>query len=247
MHWSDTFYARQAAEAGVNTADIHPSSHALAARLTAHLGGPSRLLELGSGGGQFAVAAALLGHDVTAIEREPLLASHSRALAQKHEVRPDIQQRDFFTVKLPASHYSAVCCWDTFGIGEDDDQRRLLARMAGWLAPGGRVYLDVYTPWYWAQAAGNAPQLPGFTRDYGFDPDGCRMLDTYVPDDGSGPFTQSLRCYSPADLRLLLEGTGLQLADLWPGGSYDVQAGRWTPEVPLEQAMSYTAILLARS
>lgn len=48
MHWSDTFYARQAAEAGVNTADIHPSYHALATCMTAHLGGPSRLLELGA-------------------------------------------------------------------------------------------------------------------------------------------------------------------------------------------------------
>ena len=243
MHWSDTFYARQAAEAGVNTADIHLSSHTLAARVTAHLGGPSRLLELGSGGGQFAVAASLLGHDVTAIERVPLLVSHGRSLALNYQVHPDIQQQDFFTVNLPDAHYGAVCCWDTFGIGEDDDQRHLLTRIAGWLSPKGRVYLDIFTPWYWAQAAGNAPQLPGFTRDYGFDADGCRMLDTYVPDDGSESFTQSLRCYSPADLRLLLEGTGLQLADLWTGGSYDVQAGRWMPEVALGRAMSYTAIL----
>ncbi len=55
-----------------------------------------------------------------------------------------------------------------------------------------------------------------------------------------------MRCYSPAGLRLLLEGTGLHLTDLWPGGSYDVQAEHWTPEVPLGKAMSYTAILLAR-
>jgi len=88
--------------------------------------------------------------------------------------------------------------------------------------------------------------LPGFTRDYSFNADGCRMLDTYVPDDGSESFTQSLRCYSPADLRLLLEGTGLQLADLWPGGSYDVPAGQWMPEVALGRAMSSTAILEAR-
>lgn len=83
--WSDTFYTRQAAEAGVNTADIHLSSHTLAARVTAHLGSPSRLLELGSGGGQFAVAASLLGHDVTAIERVPLLVSHGRSLALNYQ------------------------------------------------------------------------------------------------------------------------------------------------------------------
>ena len=248
MHWSESFYARQAEVPGTYTTAIHPFTHALAARVTAHLDGRSlrgtgRLLELGSGGGQFAVAAALQGHDVTALERVPKLVGHARRLAQEHGVQPDFRQADFYTVQLPAAHYAAVCYWDGFGIGADDDQRRLLRRVAGWLAPAGQMYLDVYTPWYWAKAAGNTPQLPGFARDYGFDPDGCRMLDTYTPDDGTQAFTQSLRCYSPADLRLLLEGTGLRLSELWPGGSYDVQAEVWTPEVPLAQAMTYAAVL----
>ncbi len=243
MHWSESFYARQAEIPGMYTTTIHSSTHALAARVNAHLGRPSQVLELGSGGGQFAVAAALKGHDVTALERVPLLVEHTRSLAREHGTPLEVQQADFYTVRLPEAHYDAVCYWDGFGVGSDDDQRRLLRRVAGWLAPAGRMYLDVYTPWYWAQAAGNAPQLPGFARDYGFDADGCRMLDTYSPDDGTEPFTQSLRCYSPADLRLLLQGTGMTLAELWPGGSYDVQAGVWTPEVPLAQAMTYAAVL----
>ena len=248
MHWSESFYARQAEIPGTYTTTVHPVTHALAARVTAHLGGPRRVLELGSGGGQFAVAAALQGHDVTALERVPLLAEHTRSLAREGGTPLEVQQADFYTVQLPEAHYDAVCYWDGFGIGTDDDQRRLLRRVAGWLAPTGRMYLDVMTPWYWANATGNAPQLPGYVRDYGFDADGCRMLDTYTPDSGGEPFTQSsftqsLRCYSPADLRLLLQGTGLTLTECWPGGSYDVQAGVWTPEVPLERAMTYAAVL----
>ena len=243
MHWSESFYARQAEVAGIYTSAIHPFTTALAARVTTHLGGPHRFLELGSGGGQFAVAAALLGHDVTALERVPMLVEHARMLAQKYQVQPNVRQADFYTVQLPAAHYDAVCYWDGFGIGSDDDQRRLLRRVADWLAPTGRMWLDVMTPWYWARAAGNAPQFPGFSRNYGFDADGCRMLDTYMPDDGGEPFTQSLRCYTPADLRLLLQGMGLHLTELWPGGSYDVQAGVWTPEVPLARAMTYAALL----
>lgn len=243
MHWSESFYARQAEISGIYAAAVHPFTQALAARMTAHLGGPGRVLELGSGGGQFAVAAALQGHDVTALERVPLLVEHARTLGQQHQVQPDVRQADFYTVQLPEAHYDAVCYWDGFGIGTDDDQRRLLRRVAGWLVPAGRMYLDVMTPWYWAKATGNAPQVSGFTREYGFDADGCRMLDTYSPDDGTEPFTQSLRCYSPADLRLLLQGTGLTLAERWPGGSYDVQAGVWTPEVPLGKCMTYAGVL----
>ncbi len=243
MHWSETFYARQADVPGIYTRAIHSATTELAARVTVHLGGPKRLLELGSGGGQFAVAAALLGHDVTALERVPKLVEHACILARDNDVHPDVQQADFYTVQLPAAHYGTICDWDGFGTGSDDDQRRLLRRVTGWLAPAGRAYIDVYTPWYWAQAAGKAPQLSGFTREYGFGADGCRMLDTYTPNDGSEAFTQSLRCYSPADLRLLLEGTGLKLTECWPGGSYDVQAQVWTPEVPLAQAMTYAAVV----
>ncbi len=69
MHWSETFYARQAEMLGTYTTAIHCFTSALAARVTAHLGGPQlksggRILELSSGRGQFAVAAALSGHDV---------------------------------------------------------------------------------------------------------------------------------------------------------------------------------------
>lgn len=68
------------------------------------------------------------------------------------------------------------------------------------------------------------------------------MLDTYVP-PGEEAFTQSLRWYSPADLRLLLSGTGLGLAEVWPGGSYDPEAGVYRAEAPLHECMSYVAVL----
>jgi len=41
--------------------------------------------------------------------------------------------------------FDAVCYWDGFGIGDDQDQRRLLRRIAGWLAPDGRA-LDACEP-----------------------------------------------------------------------------------------------------
>jgi len=73
------------------------------------------------------------------------------------------------------------------------------------------------------------------------------MLDTWWPgDDESQAVTQSLRCYSPADLRLLLQHTGLTLQSLEPGGAVDYDKHEWHPQVPLEQAMSYVAKLIKR-
>jgi hypothetical protein len=51
--------------------------------------------------------------------------------------------------------------------------------------------------------------------------------------------TQSLRCYAPADLRLLLEETGLSLQTL---EAYDTE--RYEHAVPLAQAMLYLAKLV---
>ena len=51
--------------------------------------------------------------------------------------------------------------------------------------------------------------------------------------------TKSLRCYSPADLRLLLEGTGLGLETYEP---YESETHETS--VPLEQALLYLTKLV---
>lgn len=140
--------------------------------------------------------------------------------------------------------FDVVCYWDGFGIGTDADPRKLLKRISGWLRPGGCALIDVYTPWFWAARAGTEQQIRDITRRYGFDTQNCRMLDTWWRTESpEAPVTQSLRCYSPADLRILLEGTGLALKDVKPGGTIDT-SGRFLPEASLAEAMDYTAILV---
>ncbi|WP_102126627.1 class I SAM-dependent methyltransferase [Deinococcus planocerae] len=241
MHWSHSFYERQDALTGCYHSPIHPFHTALAARITAHRGRAGSLLELGAGGGQFATCAALLGHQVTALDLRARAGEQTRSLAVQHGVTVQTLTGDFYTLD-PGGPFDTVCYWDGFGIGEDADQRFLLSRIARWLAPGGTAYVEVDTPWYWAGHAGFTQRTEGYTRTYGFDAEGCRMLDTYAPTD-EDPFTQSLRCYSPADLRLLLPGTGLTLAEVWPGGSYDPEAGVYHPEVSLGEAMTFAAVL----
>lgn len=237
--------------------------------------GPLRVLELGAGGGQAAAAAAARGLRVTAVELVPELAAHARSLAPTiaagpaNTAEPDITaapeiapgpaghsrpngragslsvlEGDFYTLD-PGGPFDVVCYWDGFGIGSDDDQRSLLRRIHGWLAPGGCALVEVYTPWYWAAAAGREQHFhDGSARRYGFDADGCRMLDRWWPEGREAEgVTQSLRAYSPADLRLLLEGTGLVLDRIEEGGAWDDVAQVWHERAPLEAAMSYVVRL----
>ncbi|MFC4426106.1 class I SAM-dependent methyltransferase [Deinococcus navajonensis] len=240
QHWSHTFYARQDQLTGWYGQDIHLFHKKQAARVTQHLGCTGTLLELGSGGGQFAVSAARLGHQVTALDLWAGAGEYTRTLASRYGTQVDVVTGDFYSVEVPGA-FDSVCYWDGFGVGSDDDQRLLLGRIATWLAPGGVAFVDVYTPWYWAHHAGFTRAAAGYTQAYGFNADGCRMTDTYTAEDG--PVTQSLRCYSPADLRLLLRGTELSLVDLWPGGHYDPHAGTFRPEVSLGECMTFTALL----
>lgn len=246
MEWAEQFYTRQGEWTGVYAGDVTERDRE---RVTAieRLAGPGvkRLLELGAGGGQSAAAAADLGHSVTAVELVARSAANAERLASHPRAGPlAVMRGDFYTIALEGP-FDAVCYWDGFGVGADADQQRLLRRIARWLAPGGCALLDIYTPWYWSRVAGLKMRFGQVIRRYDFDPEGCRMLDRWWPDDdASQAVTQSLRCYSPADLSLLLQGTGLALRALEPGGAMDYERQRYTRRVPLGQAMQYLAALV---
>lgn len=239
--WAAPFYDVQEALTGYYSAEPHPSHAGQVRGLRAQFPQASTLLELGAGGGQFAVTAAQAGLTVTALELRASAAGHARQLARQRGVPLEVVQESFYTADLTGP-FDLIVYWDGFGIGTDDEQRQLLRRVAGWLAPGGHAVLDVYTPWYWARHAGFTRRTETCTQVYGFDAPGCRMTDTYTGQDGV-EHTQSLRCYSPQDLSLLLTGTGLHLAAAEPGGQFDPAAGQWHPQAEWHRCMTFQAVL----
>ncbi|MDD5264802.1 MAG: class I SAM-dependent methyltransferase [Candidatus Bipolaricaulis sp.] len=243
MDWVRTFYDKQDEWTGCCRGEIMASDRERAFRIARLLGGrQARVLELGCGGGQTAAAIAELGHIVVAMD------SSLRAIeSARRRARADFRGRmeaihaDYYTFE-PGGRFDVVCCFDGFGVGEDDDQRRLLRRIARWLEQDGSALIEVYAPSYWAAAAGTTMLFGDASRRYGFDAVGGRMLDTWWPNvRPEEAVTQSLRCYGPADLCLLLKGTGLVLAGIEPGGAVDPVSGEYHSPVPLERAMSYLA------
>jgi SAM-dependent methyltransferase len=220
LAWVKDFYDQTSTWWGPNTDWASYRSRAAAFE---RLAGPPplKVLDLGAGPGGNAAALADLGYDVTAVEFSGR-AVHARDLAKApRKGRLAVVQEDFYTVRLEG-RFDAVCCWETFGLGSDADQRRLLARIAGeWLAPSGCALMDVYNPARPARDAGteqHLPPLPGVPGSVEmierchFDPVHSRWTDEWQPvADPEAALSQTLRCYSPADFLLLLEGTGLAL------------------------------------
>jgi SAM-dependent methyltransferase len=249
MDWVREFYEKQYAwgDWSVRWADPPSDDASIAAHVDAVRrmagAGNKRVLELGSGTGHVAVGLANAGHQVVVVELLNDLVENTRRLAQ--DVRSGSLVAicgDFYEVDV-AGPFEVVAYFDGFGIGDDDDQRRLLRRVSSWLTPDGCALIDVFAPWYWAKAAGGTDEFPEgsgvWYRDT-FDADGSRLVEEMWREGHEHDVvSQSLRCYAPADVRLLVDGTGLRLASVEP---YSDES--YTSAAPLNEAMMYLAKLV---
>jgi SAM-dependent methyltransferase len=228
VDWAQEFYSQTGqwwgpAEASVRERDTRR------VRLLHRLCGdePHQVLDLGCSCGSTAAAMATAGHAVTGVELSDRVGFAAEFTGQRFTGSLRIVHDDFYTVAL-GQRFDAVCYWNGFGIGTDADQRRLLRRVSGdWLAPGGIALIDVMNPLVWARWDGDthhkqARPADGYqhalTERQSFDPVLSRYTDTWWEAGQPGrTVSQYGRCYSPADLRLLLEGTGLALTSLVVG------------------------------
>ncbi|MDY0404091.1 class I SAM-dependent methyltransferase [Virgibacillus sp. 179-BFC.A HS] len=247
MNWVKEFYEKQyqLLKRDGETSTITDYHKNLMLEIEELAGKPFQsMLELGAGGGEVAIVAAQKGYDVTTIELVPALVEHMEKQAQKYESAGSLHAicGDFLQVDVSAA-FDVICYIDGFGVGEDQDQIQLLKRIANWLHPDGCALVDIYTPWYWAKHAGQMMRFESFQRKYDYDFEQARMLDTWFTESNTR-YTQSLRCYAPADLKRLLARSGLRLAEIVPGGAMNYETGQYTENVSLGEAMSYRVKLV---
>lgn len=228
VDWVAGFYSRTGAWWGKAEARITERDHRRVSLVHEHAGvQPKRVLELGSGYGTTAAAMARAGHSVTAVDISDRVNWAAEFAKDAGPGTLTVLRDDFYTVRLEGQ-FDVVCYWNGFGVGSDADQRRLLGRLAThWLRPGGVALIDVFNPFVWARWDGDREHRlrnPEQGYEYElfeqtvFDPVTCTAIDTWWeagnPDD---KISQVLRCYSPADLELLLAGTGLHLTAITVG------------------------------
>jgi len=247
MDWVEAFYTRKSEWHGPS--GILPHHEERATTINRLCGAePKRLLELGAGAGGSAAATADLGHAVVAIELSPLRAAYAQDLANESRAGAlTIIHGDFYTTEFDHT-FDVVTYWNGFGVGSDTDQRRLLKRIRSWLTPAGVALVDVFSPWRWAREAGQTSrdEETGTVQQVDFDPVASHFLDRWWKEgDETHAITQSIRCYPPADLLLLLEDTGLAL-DLVEvdGTAIDITRGEQTIQHPLWEAWSYLTKLV---
>jgi SAM-dependent methyltransferase len=264
-NWVKAFYDSAAEWWGESWYDGENLPYRLA-RVEHYVGpAPKNLLELGAGTGETAAFLAAAGYQVTALDISEKNYALLCRIAGKFSGVTAISG-DYFTASI-SGKFDGVLLFENFGMGTDAEQRSLLRRIAAeWLAPNGMVIMDVYHPLGPIQKAGfshhlnrleNVPGSVPMTERYYFDAVLSRWIDVWEPEDGAGNHHlaetrwQSVRCYTPADLLLLLEGTGLKMAYAeFCGEAFDPQPTQISISSPMhnfEKDYAYTVVLTAES
>jgi SAM-dependent methyltransferase len=252
--WVEAFYTQGSIWWGPDVLDekIHTERVDLLRRWAGS--GRKRILELGAGAGRTAEAMAREGHSVLGIDLSPLRVDRARPLPDGCGGDVTMVCGDFYTAVFDG-RFDVICYWDGFGVGADADQRRLLKRMSGeWLAPDGCVIMDVYNPVKAARTAGRSlrlPPLPGVKESVEmdnrthFDPVRSCWIDEWIPvAEPEKALAQAIRCYTPADLMLLLDGTGLVITNAEVGReTIDPYSDRITTSSPLIDSWNYVVEL----
>ncbi len=255
--WINSFYDSAAewwGESWYDGEDLKPRLE----RVQRFAGGPPRkLLELGAGTGETGAYLAAHGYEVTAVD----ISDRNCMILKRIESEcPGFAaiQGDFYTAAIPG-RFDAVCLFETFGMGTDKEQRSLLRRISSeWLLPSGIALMDVYHPFGPIKRAGTAKSLdrleniPGsvaMTERCFYDAVLGRWVDVWEPVNQPGNArVQSVRCYTPADFLLLLEGTGLRVqhADFL-GEAFEMQPSAVSATSPMhefEKNHAYSVVLV---
>jgi SAM-dependent methyltransferase len=132
--WFDTFLSP------VNAAPVHREL----AFVQEHLPLPEfqSLLDVPCGIGRHSGPLDELGYDVVGIDRS------ESALEVARRMYPCVEFRTLDMLRVcelgEARFDGALCLWQSFGFGNSDENRRLLADFGRALRPGGRLLMDIY-------------------------------------------------------------------------------------------------------
>ncbi|MFE6184764.1 class I SAM-dependent methyltransferase [Streptomyces sp. NPDC056465] len=108
------------------------------ARLLGRLAPHSRILDVGSGTGRpTAGTLAAAGHEVLGVDVSPVMVG----LASRRVPGASFRQADIRDTPLDEEAYDAVCVYFSLLQMSREEQRSLVARLAGALRPGGRLVL----------------------------------------------------------------------------------------------------------
>jgi ubiquinone/menaquinone biosynthesis C-methylase UbiE len=123
-------------------AHIHPDAERLVE--SANLIAGSRVLDVATGSGNAAIAAARRDCDVIGLDYVPALLEHGRARAQAEGLAVEFVEGDAEALPFPDASFDAVL--SIYGVMFAPDQDRAASELLRVCVPGGTIALACWTP-----------------------------------------------------------------------------------------------------
>ncbi len=184
-----------------------------------------RVLDLGSGCGELEFRLAQRGMDVLGIDNSELLVRDSIKIAANRGIPARFERRDMFTFSTDTLFDAVICINTSFGYGNDEEHGSFFGKVAEWLKPEGKFYLDLIV-------ADNARSF-GIWSDYledgtlvvdnSYDPKGQYMssLPYWITPDETSVYSadvpERVKLYTIAEIEEMFDRAGLTARPLRSG------------------------------
>jgi len=101
------------------------------------------VLDLGCGTGRHAIALAEMGMRVTGVDLSAVLLERAKGVAHRNRVEVEWQKRDMRDLDGLGPFSACASLFTAFGFFGDDEDQKVLDAIAGVLAPGGKLLIDL--------------------------------------------------------------------------------------------------------
>ncbi len=184
-----------------------------------------RVLDLGCGPGLYANGLAQLGAEVTAVDFSAHSLAHARSVAEGRGLQVAYRQANYLEYEAEGSFDLILLIFGDFCALSPLQRRVLLENAGGWLKPGGRFVLDVFSSVLFEgldEMARYEVALEGgfwasepyflFTNRFKYQEE-IAYLDrhTIIQADRQRELFNWIQCYDPARLKTELEVTGWEM------------------------------------